>query len=213
MKLCFISDTHMQLGQIIHLIPECDYLIHCGDMTNFGTIPELMKVNEQFGQLLHKVKECIICIAGNHDIQLEKDLNLGNQIFTNAVYLNNEGLLLSNMMYLYGSPITPKFMNWAFMKTRGEEINRYWNQIPEWVDILVTHGPSFGVLDVNMQGMNCGCEMLKERLKQLKKLKIHAHGHLHEAYAIERVGNITVINCASVNIFHDPINKPILIEI
>jgi hypothetical protein len=44
------------------------------------------------------------------------------------------------------SPYTPEFMNWAFMYPRGAAA-RYWDQIPYGLDVLITHGPPFGILD------------------------------------------------------------------
>lgn len=40
---------------------------------------------------------------------------------------------------------TPVFCDWAFMKHRGEAINKIWKKIPTNIDILVTHGPPLGI--------------------------------------------------------------------
>ena len=48
---------------------------------------------------------------------------------------------------IWGSPITPYFYGWAYNRNRGEEIKKHWDLIPDDIDILVTHGPAFGIMD------------------------------------------------------------------
>ena len=59
-KVVFISDTHNGHRKLV--IPPCDVLIHCGDMTNSGSAPELREIDTWFGEqdVEHKV-----VIAGN----------------------------------------------------------------------------------------------------------------------------------------------------
>ena len=40
----------------------------------------------------------------------------------------------------------PEFGNWAFNLYRGKDLLDKWNQIPEGIDILMTHGPPIGKL-------------------------------------------------------------------
>ncbi len=52
----------------------------------------------------------------------------------------------------YGSPWQPTFHNWAFNLDRGEEIKKVWDKIPNDTDVLITHGPPFGILDKTVEG-------------------------------------------------------------
>ncbi|MCK4490026.1 MAG: hypothetical protein KAU23_07180 [Anaerolineales bacterium] len=45
----------------------------------------------------------------------------------------------------YGSPWQPWFYDWAFNLQRGPEIRSKWELIPEGIDILITHGPPYGI--------------------------------------------------------------------
>jgi len=45
----------------------------------------------------------------------------------------------------WGSPVQPEFFNWAFNRERGEDICKHWDLIPDDTDILITHGPAFGI--------------------------------------------------------------------
>ncbi|MDB5020028.1 MAG: metallophosphoesterase [Pedobacter sp.] len=56
---------------------------------------------------------------------------------------------------------------------------KHWKLIPDNTDILLTHGPPFGVLDF-IAGSNVGCEQLLKRVKKIKP-RVHLLGHIHEA--------------------------------
>jgi Icc-related predicted phosphoesterase len=49
------------------------------------------------------------------------------------------------------------------------------------IQILITHTPPYGVLDLTRRGINAGCESLLERMVKLKDLRLHVFGHIHEA--------------------------------
>jgi Icc-related predicted phosphoesterase len=113
---------------------------------------------------------------------------------------------------IWGSPHTPTFFNWHFMKDRGEEIKKHWDMIPTDTDILITHGPSCGVRDKNRQMQNCGCEDLRDKLLELKNLKLHAFGHIHESYGSTKEKYISV-NASIMNEHYQSVNKPLRIEL
>lgn len=60
-RIVCISDTHNNLPSPI---PDGDLLIHCGDLTNNGTLAEIQVELDWLASLPHKHK---IVIAGNHD--------------------------------------------------------------------------------------------------------------------------------------------------
>jgi predicted phosphohydrolase len=61
MRLVFVSDTHTHRN--INL-PEGDVLVHAGDATSTGTLPQVSQFLEWFSSQPHRHK---IFIAGNHD--------------------------------------------------------------------------------------------------------------------------------------------------
>ena len=100
-----------------------------------------------------------------------------------------------------------------------------WSDIPKDLDVLLTHGPPWGILDevleynkdlLGMHKENVGDKMLLSKVIQ-KKPKIHSFGHLHECYGvlenIKYAPNTTFINCSVVNEQYDVINEPIEIDI
>ncbi len=48
-KFVCISDTHSQLGSVLHKIPDGDVLLHCGDFTHWGYPEEVKKFNKSLG--------------------------------------------------------------------------------------------------------------------------------------------------------------------
>jgi Icc-related predicted phosphoesterase len=57
-----------------------------------------------------------------------------------------------------------------------------YSKIPRDVDIVLTHTPPQGILDVSKRGLSGGCSCLARRLKKLNKCRLHVFGHIHEAF-------------------------------
>lgn len=208
--LVCISDTHGLHNSIIEKIPDGDFLIHAGDITNHGELYQLKSFNEWLGNLPHRHK---IVIAGNHDFCFE---NLrkeeARKCLTNCHYLENDQLTIEGLKF-YGSPIQPWFFNWAFNKERGEDIRRYWDEIPDDTNVLITHGPVYNLLDTVPDGSKVGCKDLKKRIKDLKFLKAHIGGHIHCSAGIKKVKKVQYVNAAICDERYSPCQPPRVIKI
>jgi Icc-related predicted phosphoesterase len=190
MRCIIISDTHN--GHRKLEVPPGDLLIHCGDMTNGGSAPELRQVNEWLGTLPHPHKVVIAgalnplaepCTphaagAGNMDKRLQGKSHTVKQSFlSNGIYLEDQSIEIEGVR-IFGSPYTPAFCGQFQLNTRAEAEAK-WDQIPQSIDILVTHGPPLGVLDLTSSGMQVGDAALRERVRELQP-KVHCFGHIHE---------------------------------
>lgn len=181
MKLVLISDTHGKHDAVS--VPDGDVLVHAGDMTMVGGKNEYRSFATWFAALPHRHK---ILIAGNHDFNIGYFKVECLPYVENIHYLENESVTIRGIKF-YGSPITPRFGQWAFMLPRdSEEIRDCWSQIPEDTDVLITHGPPYGILDQSIPhySENVGCENLAERVLKLPNLKMHFFGHIHGSYGI-----------------------------
>lgn len=173
MRCIIISDTHN--GHRKLEVPPGDLLIHCGDMTNGGSAPELRQVNEWLGTLPHPHK---VVIAGNMDKRLQGKSHTVKQSFlSNGIYLEDQSIEIEGVR-IFGSPYTSAFCGQFQLNTRAEAEAK-WDQIPQSIDILVTHGPPLGVLDLTSSGMQVGDAALRERVRELQP-KVHCFGHIHE---------------------------------
>jgi len=220
MIVTFISDTHNKQHEITSQLPGGDLLVFAGDMTSMGKDYEIEEWMDWFYSLDHYGTK--ICIAGNHDFFFEKHPDkveaLINQYDDEINYLEDSSLWLSidgsdQNVHIYGSPWQPEFCNWAFNLPRmGDELDKVWHQIPEDVDILVTHGPACGYLDqVIGRYENLGCELLTDRIKEIKP-KIHVCGHIHSGYGYQFDGNTHFFNASVLDERYNYTQKPMTID-
>ena len=216
-KIVAISDTHSLHHKV--KVPDCDILIHAGDITGNGSKGQLMNFLEWFNiqPATHKV-----FIGGNHDEYLEAigefEVNAIVGEFKNIHYLEDNDVTIEGVS-IFGSPFSPTFLDWSFMEDRGKPIAKHWAKIPKGIDIVVTHGPAHGILDLcppnrfnNYIPTSVGCEGLAERLEVVKPL-YHIFGHIHDSYGMRKVENTTFINASVCNEAYQPVNKPMVIEI
>ncbi|MCT4664447.1 MAG: metallophosphatase domain-containing protein [Flavobacteriales bacterium] len=208
MKIVFISDTHGKHHEV--RLPKGDLLIHTGDISSLGEEEEVLDFIDWFSEQPFKYK---IFIAGNHDGYFERnDQNfIKNKIPFNVIYLNDSGTEIEGIK-IWGSPITPAFFNWYFNRERGLKIQHHWDLIPNDVDILLTHGPPYSILDMTHDKRHVGCENLLDTIVQRVKPRIHAFGHIHESCGEIIKHGIHFLNASVLNQKYRLVNKPIVTE-
>ena len=178
-----ISDSHTY-HRFLNVPDNIDMVIFSGDCSN----PRDPYTNEQevrnfitwFDSLPIKHK---IFVAGNHDTSIEKGLITKDNFEQCGIhYLENDTIEIEGLK-IFGSPLSPTFGNgWAFNKDRNK-LERIWrNIIDDDVDIVVTHTPPKGILDLaeKMDGTLefCGCKSLMNRIREINP-KLHCFGHIH----------------------------------
>ncbi len=206
-RIVVISDTHEQHGQI--RVPEGDILVCAGDITINGKPAAVSEFNAWFAAQPHQYK---LLIAGNHDFLFEKDNDYARSLISSSIiYLENSGCEIMGLKF-WGSPVTPWFFDWAFNKQRGEEIRRFWDEIPADIDVLVTHGPPFGILDKNARDEHTGCEELRHALKRVRP-RLHIFGHIHEGYGIAEQDETTFVNACQLDYQYRLVNEPLVVTL
>lgn len=213
MRVVVVSDTHKLESEL--QMPEGDVLIHAGDWGMRGSREEF----EDFSMWLKlQPYSHICCAAGNHDKLAEKNWDLAVEILGRAKLLHNEAVIIDGVKF-YGCSTTPTFgYGWAFMKNRGPDIAEDWALIPDDTDVLITHGPPYGILDEVEEWpgayKNVGCEDLRKRVDQLSNLKLHCFGHLHlMGGKTKQLGNTIFANAAMVNEDYKVVNEPLVFDI
>jgi len=212
MKLVCISDTHSR-HQNAPGLPAGDVLIHAGDCTGSGSLESLRDFLEWFGSHPHSHK---LLVAGNHDYCFERESVQARQLCQEhgVTYLEDDQVIIDGVVF-YGSPWTPRFRDMAF--NADEDIMfDIRSRIPESTQVLITHGPSWRILDyVPGTGEHAGCFPLSKRLDELQNLKAHICGHIHEGYgsAMRESDGVWFVNASSCNGRYQPVNPPIVIEI
>lgn len=208
MKIVCISDTHGHHEKL--RLPEGDLIIHAGDISSRGLRSEISEFLSWFDALDFKYK---LFIAGNHDYYFEDEMQIviEDLIPNGIIYLNDSGIEIEDLQF-WGSPVQPWFYNWAFNRHRGSDILEHWNLIPQETDILITHGPAAGKLDVTTRGEHVGCADLLDTIERIKP-KYHICGHIHEAYGLSIEPDTTYINCSILNEYYQMENCPIIVTL
>lgn len=210
MKLVLLSDTHTMHEQVV--VPQGDVLVHAGDMALDGRLSE---VQDALDWLNSQPFEHIVAIAGNHDFAFERGRLKDSLKLGRVTYLENDSCEIDGVKF-WGSPVTPWFCDWAFNVHRGAPIRHYWKEIPDDVDVLITHGPPHGILDqsVPLYGSDyLGCEELFERVDALPQPLVHVFGHIHGGYGHERFGDQRFYNASVVNEAYKVVNAPWEVEL
>lgn len=186
MRITLISDTHNKHKQLS--LPGGDLLIHAGDISSVGYEHE---INNFYKWMEKQDYDHLVFVPGNHDTffedypdksqQVINTYDLVNTLIDDLLMIGNE-YDIQEMTKIWGTPWQPAFMNWAFNLPRGgKELEEKFNLIPVDTDILVSHGPPQGILDISghpYNQPNLGCEILAKRIEVVRP-KIHVFGHIH----------------------------------
>jgi Icc-related predicted phosphoesterase len=211
--MTFISDTH---GKHEHLTSKAynnilgsgDVLVHAGDVSNVGKSHEIKSFLDWFSNTDYKHK---IFIAGNHDFGFEQVQEIAPEYKEKGVHYLFDSEVVIDGVKFYGSPWQPEFYDWAFNLPRGEKLAEKWAMIPGNTDVLITHGPAYGMLDWVPSGTQVGCQDLFHRIMEVQP-KIHVCGHIHCAYGQKYFNGAEFLNAAILNERYMYENKPISLE-
>jgi len=207
MEIVCISDTHGKHEELV--LPPGDMLLHAGDVSSRGTPAEVKRFLDWFAAQPYQYK---LFIAGNHDFLMEENPDEFKAMLPDAlIYLEDDSVVIEGIKF-WGSPISPRFFDWAFNRDRGADIRKYWEAIPDDVDVLITHGPPMDYGDTTARGERVGCLDLKERLLEVVP-EYHIFGHIHEGYGMYRCGESTLINASVLNLQYQLVNAPVVIEV
>jgi predicted phosphohydrolase len=207
LRVVCISDTHELHRELV--VPPGDLLIHAGDFTFFGRgVRAILDFNDWLGDLPHPHK---VAICGNHEYALESDPNL-RRLFTNATLLLNESVFFGPAK-VWGSPLTPRDSG-AFGGSNAMERVMAYQSIPPDTDILITHGPPYGVLDhtPSESAGPIGDKELREAVIRVKP-KLHVFGHVHSGYGVRLTRHTVFVNAALLGPEGSLQNRPIVVEI
>lgn len=144
------------------------------------------------------------------DLVAIREMYTGPEAREAGIFLIKEGIQTFELkngaqFTLYASAYQPEFCDWAFAYARSEDrfnpspaVGRLLgrgaaNPIPSHpqIDIMVTHGPPFGILDTVVgfgprMNSSAGCQHLLRAVKRCKP-RLHAFGHIHEGWGAQRM--------------------------
>ena len=173
MRIVAVADTHLYHDELV--VPDGDVFIHAGDICRAGDLHELALAARWIRGLPHRTK---IIVAGNHDWAFARERERALELFHGEViYLEDSAATVDGISF-WGSPWQPWFHDWAFNLPRGAPLAEKWALIPTGMDVLITHGPPFGIGDGGLRE-RVGCEDLLARV-QVVRPRLHLFGHIHQ---------------------------------
>jgi len=177
-------------------------LVCSGDICSRGSLDEAIDFLTWFEVQPYRYK---ILVPGNHDWVFERNPSLMDAEcdIRNIILLNDSGIVLEGVRF-WGSPVQPRFCDWAFNRDRGADIKKHWDLIPVDTDVLITHGPPAGILDYVAHGGSVGCHDLLNKIMRTD-VKLHIFGHIHMGRGTMKVGNKLFVNAASLNEQYQPV--------
>jgi Icc-related predicted phosphoesterase len=204
-RLLIISDTH-GLPFPVGVSVQVDVAIHCGDLTEHSKLDEFRAGISQMEAINAPLK---LIIAGNHDFALEAsrlqalddalvekeygDYGAAREIMNEAkdkgIFFLDEGshsFRLQNgaLLEVYASPYTPSTISsdeWGFQYSGSHSFS-----IDGETDIVITHGPPHGMMDMSVERKRVGCPQLFAAVAKAQP-KIHCFGHVHEGWGAKLV--------------------------
>lgn len=199
MRILCISDLHQKQNRL-ELI-QSDVLIIAGDICSSGEIWQMENFAKWLKQQSNKFSKAII-VAGNHDWCFMKNRLLCLDVLKDAVgdkfvYLEDSEIIIDGIKF-YGSPWQPEFSRWAFNMPRGDSLKNIWSNIPDDVQVLITHGPPHGIGDL-VNNTHAGCMDLLNRVTKLNDLFLHVFGHIHSGnghYVSDAMRTVNFCNAA-----------------
>lgn len=210
-KIVAISDVHGRWNKLT--IPECDVLISCGDYSFRGEKHIVKDFHRWLGKQPAKK---IISVQGNHELWVRDNFQEAKAIAEQecpGVFFIEEDVIEIEGIKIFASAWTLFFHNWAYNEY-PDEIRKRWNRIPDDIDIIITHGQPYGILDElgsacgDPSGQHVGDHDLARRIKEIKP-DLYFGGHLHfqggQQVHIDGTSYYNCANCDDMYMISNPI--------
>jgi hypothetical protein len=215
MRLVATSDCHGKLGEVA--LPPGDVLVLAGDL--LADAPDdardpdgwqadaLRALDTYLADLPFRL---VLLVAGNHDGVLQRRPDLGPGL-RGARYLEDAGLELDGVRF-WGSPWQTGLWHHPFFLPDGREARAAFGKVPASTDVLVTHSPPWGCLDVWDPPHRLGSRMLRARVAAVGP-RVHIFGHMHPSYGAARLGETRAFNAALCDERGAPANPPHVVDL
>ena len=185
MKFLLITDLHQHRSAIDWINEEIeeykvDFVIHLGDVTDMGTADDA-------ADLLSKIKSKVYVIPGNCDPR-----DMPGRIGSVATDMHGKRVSIDGYDLVgFGggnrSPFGTPF------ELEDDEIYDGLKAVATEKMILMTHAPSYGILDEIPGGIHVGCHTIKKIVDEYHPI-LAMSGHIHEAIGCKVIDGTTFVN-------------------
>jgi len=204
LRIVLMGDTHGEHRRLD--VPDGDFLFHTGDFTLFNRSRDAVRdFNQSLLELPHRRR---VVIPGSHDFRFGD--RKWRRLISAATFLCNESVELDRIR-LWGSPITPSNFE-SFGAASEVDCGHIFAGIPAGTDLVITHGPPFGILDVAAaDGRHHGCPYLRSAIRCVQPAP-HVFGHIHESYGVAAVEGTVFVNAALAGPGYRLTRRPVVNE-
>lgn len=185
MKFLVISDLHQKRSAIEWINDEisknnAEFVLFLGDVTDFGT-------GEEAADIISSIKSKVYVIPGNCDPR-----DLPQKVADVATDMHGKSIDLGGykLVGLGGSNIT--IFNTTFELNEDELYNGL-DSISSEGMILMTHAPSYGILDKIPSGLSVGSPAIRKIVDKYHPI-LALSGHIHEDIGVVESNGTTFCN-------------------
>lgn len=217
LRVVAISDIH---GYFPIIEEPADILLIAGDISpleiQFNKPKMKIWLETEFAYWIKSLPvDRVFLTAGNHDSYLESisktNILALQQACVKLTYLKNEVCdyvdSYGQVWTIFGTPYCHIFGNWPFMRSE-EYMTEKFKQIPDEVDIIISHDPPFAAGDVDViletpqhrferMFTHLGNDPLRDRIEKVNyKLLVcgHIHGGSHDFNEEWKSVNVSYLN-------------------
>lgn len=205
MEILAISDLHGQLPPWPDV--EVDLIVIAGDITphfEHDPVPRALSwLRRDFTDWIHRTPAYVPVFAvwGNHDFVGEQHRDP-----VPSVNMMTDESTFVNEVRLHGTPWVPNLKSWAFFGTE-RMLEARAELIADNVQILISHGPPYGMGDKNTRGTMCGDPSLNKAIERAD-IPLVICGHIHEDRGVHKSTAGLVVNVAAVDEWYELYEKP-----
>jgi len=192
MKILAMGDIHGQYQKIFNYLQKnkVDLIILTGDITHFGP----SRLCEEILNEICLFNVPTLVIPGNCD----PTGTFGEIENSNAINIHNRTLIIKNIGIcgFGGSNLTPFDTPLEFEEELiYHEIKKLMKQIEnQQIRILVTHAPPYNTkTDLIPSGDHVGSKSIRRIIEEFQP-SLNLCGHIHEAIAIDKIGDTIIVN-------------------
>lgn len=221
-----MSDLHGYLPEI----DKCDLVLICGDIVSLRSQRYPKSCKKWYTGVFQPWVDSLPCdkvlfIPGNHEVGVEGHDDEYKKLFgpykkaTILIHEPYEYLSDDGTFYkIFGTPYCKVFGNWAYMRPNSD-LKEKFSEIPDGLDILLTHDVAYGYADQSLQDIGFGTEEhfgtveLRNAILE-KKPKYHFSGHIHTAdHNLIMIGDTKHYNVSYIDEKYNPAFKPLYLDI
>jgi len=185
MKFLLITDLHQNDSALDWINDQIssykvDFVIHLGDVTDMGT-------SEKAVELLSKIESKVYVLPGNCDPR-----DLPGKVGGVAVDMHGKKVVIEGHEVVGLGGGNPSPFDTPF-EMEEDEIYDSLRPIASKGMILMTHAPSYGVLDEIPGGIHVGSKGVRRIVDEYHPI-LAMSGHIHEAIGCKVVDGTTFVN-------------------